>query len=218
MKAISTLVVLALAGLLVAAGAPPAGPYFNDLEKAAVGPPPEEFYVLNGTFAVKADGGNHFLEAAGLPLETSKLLFGPEGQALMDASAKVSATNAGPLYPEFAVGTNDDGGYRLWVLPGQQKLELRKGDDAKATGDYKGWKSGEWTSVRIRVTAAGGGKWRVEGKAWPAAGKEPDAWAVTFDADEAPSPGRATLAANPFSGTPIRFDDLKVTPAGPAAK
>ena len=91
----------------------------------------------------------------------------------------------------MGIGTNDAGGYKLWLVPNQQKLQLRKGDDPtpKAETAYKDWQSGQWTGLRIRVTDAGNGRWRIEGKAWPAAGKEPDAWTIRMEDDKPPSPG-----------------------------
>ena len=38
---------------------------------------PEDLLVLEGAFVVKAEGGNHFLELPGAPLDTFGLLFGP---------------------------------------------------------------------------------------------------------------------------------------------
>ena len=81
---------------------------------------------------------------------------------------------------------------RLMVLPGQKRLELRRGDDVlKSVDTPVPWRSGAWTRVRLRVTKAGDGKWALEGKAWPAEGAEPQAWQVSHELTEAPSPGRA---------------------------
>jgi hypothetical protein len=215
---ISTLVLAALAALLLAADAkPPAGPYSNDFQSVEPGKPPDEFFILNGQFTVAEEASNRFLELAGDPLDTFGLLFGPEGQARLDVSARIGGTSSGRLTPEFGIGTNDAGGYKLWLVPNQHKLQLRKGDDPtpKAEAPYKDWQSGQWTALRIRVTDAGGGRWKIEGKAWQASGKEPEAWAVTMEDNKPPSPGRASLWGIPYSETPIRFDDLKVTPTEP---
>ena len=56
------------------------------------------------------------------------------------------------------------------------------------------------------------GNWKVEGKAWEQAAKEPSAWMINLDDKEAPTPGRASIWGMPYSGTPIWFDDLVVTP------
>jgi len=51
--------------------------YENNFEKAAVGKVPEDFLVLDGSFAVKEEGGNKFLELPGAPLESFGVQFGP---------------------------------------------------------------------------------------------------------------------------------------------
>ena len=61
----------------------------------------------------------------------------------------------------------------------------------------------------------GPGGWIVEGKAWSGEAPEPAKWAITFDEKEEPPSGRAGLWGSPYSGTPIRFDDLIVTPIQP---
>jgi len=214
---ISILVLATFAALLIAADPkPPAEPYSNDFQSVEPGKPPDEFFVLNGQFAIREESSNRFLELAGDPLDTFGVFFGPEGQARLDVSARIGGTSSGKLTPEFGIGTNDAGGYKLWLVPNQQKLQLRKGDDPtpRAEAAYKEWQSGQWTALRIRVTVAGNGRWKVEGKAWQASGKEPGAWAVSMEDDKPPSPGRASVWGIPYSETPIRFDDLKVVPTG----
>jgi hypothetical protein len=201
--------------ILAADSKPPSGAYTNDFQKTELGKPPEDLFVLRGDFTVREDGGNRFLELPGDPVEGYGLLFGPEGQQQLDVSAKVYGTSRGKLFPEFGIGANDAGGYKLWVLPGLQKVQLRKGEDPTplAEAEYKAWQSGQWTNLRLRVSQSGG-KWKVEGKAWPAAGQEPPQWTISLDAPQAPSAGRASVWGSPYSGTPIRFDDLKATPVG----
>jgi hypothetical protein len=50
----------------------------------------------------------------------------------------------------------------------------------------------------------------VEGKVWQASSPEPPSWMISFDENEEPVAGRAAVWGNPFSGTPIRFDDLRL--------
>ena len=111
----------------------------------------------------------------------------------------------------FAVSLNGVGGYKLQVSPAKKALELYRGDDLKATVPFE-WKSGTWTLIKLQVRLISDGAWKVEGKAWEQAGKEPDAWAINFDEKEAPTAGRASIWGMPYSGTPIWFDDLVVTP------
>ena len=62
------------------------------------------------------------------------------------------------------------------------------------------------------VTPAGAGKWEVEAKARPATAKEPENWALWLEETQIPPPGRPSAWGQPDSDTPIRFDDLSVTP------
>jgi hypothetical protein len=196
----------------------PTGPYVNDLSSLPVGKLPDELYALAGAPKIAEADGNKFVEFPGTPLDAVGVLFGPEGHALLDVSVRISATSAGRLFPEIGIGANDAGGYRLWLMPGPQKLVLRKGEEDKTVVEYKDWKSGEWTNFRLRVTPAGPGQWKIEGKVWPDKAKEPEQWAVSFEETQAPQPGRASFWGVPYSETPIRFDDLKVTPLDAAAK
>ena len=65
--------------------------------------------------------------------------------------------------------------------------------------------------LRLQVRKAKDGEWKVEGKAWKQGSAEPKPWAIAHDEKTEPTAGRASIWGNPFSGTPIRFDDLTVT-------
>ena len=198
------------------AAAAPAGDaplYSNDFAKAAPGKlPDEEFLVLAGDFQVKEVGGEKLLEVAPYPLDTFGVLFGPAGESTGTVSARVWAATTGRRFPEFGVGSNDTGGYKLWLMPRMNRIEIRKADVTVATAPYEGWKPETWTRFRLSVSKAGEGAWKVQGKAWADGAEEPKDWAVTFDDTTEPAAGRASVWANPYSGNPVRFDDLLVTP------
>ncbi len=183
----SVLLVILLAVGAFAADAPKPSTYSNDFEKTPPGKPPEDLLVLNGEFTVKAEGNNHFLEVSAEPLESFGLLFGPP-LASCDVRARIFATSTGRRFPEIGVGCGDAGGYKLMLLPGQSSLELRRGDEPVAQAPCDKWQSGKWSCFRITLNAAGQGKWRLQGKVWPASEKEPDAWSITYDATEPPPP------------------------------
>ena len=100
--------------------------------------------------------------------------------------------------------------HTLPSLSAKKALELVKGEEPKTSVPFE-WKSGAWTMLRLQVRKAKDGAWKIEGKAWPQTGKEPAAWLITFDEKDAPVSGRPSIWGNPFSGTPIQFDDLVVT-------
>jgi hypothetical protein len=199
---------------LAAAGADaPATLYSNDFAKAATGKPPdEEFLVLAGEFAVTDAGGERFLELAGLPMESLGALFGPALDGPTGGvSARLWAAATGKRTPEFGVGLGDAGGYKLWLMPRQKRVAIRKGDQTLATAPYVGWNTDSWTRFRFEVIKAGEGAWSVRGKVWPDQASEPAEWTISFDETEEPAAGRASVWAHPYSGKPTRFDDLRLT-------
>ena len=112
----------------------------------------------------------------------------------------------------FAVSLNGAGGYRLQVSPAKKSLELYKGDVVKSAVPFD-WQSDKWTVLRLQLRKVKDGEWKVEGKAWTQGSSEP-AWQITVDEKEAPLAGRAGIWGSPYSGTPIRFDDLVVSQLG----
>jgi hypothetical protein len=184
--------------------------YQNNFEKTEAGKVPDDFLVLDGQFAVKEEGGNKFLELPGAPLDTFGVLFGPTEKDGVAASARIFGTGKGRRYPAFAVSLNGVGGYKLQVSPAKKLVELYKGDTVNASVPFE-WASGKWTHLKLQVRKTKDGEWKVEGKVWPEGGDEPEAWTISFDEKEEPIAGRAGVWGNPFSNTPIRFDDLKVT-------
>jgi len=195
-----------------AAEAPAKPLYHNDFEAAESGKLPAEMMVMSGDFVVKADAKDgKILELPGEPLDTFGLLFGPTPAGDATASARFFGTKKGRKFPTFGVSLGGVGGYRLQVSAAKKTLEIFQGDEARQSAAYE-WKDESWTSLRVQVRKAASG-WIVQGKAWPAGTPEPAAWSITFEAKEEPSAGRAGIWGSPFSGTPIRFDDLDLSPA-----
>lgn len=189
----------------------------NDGEKM-----PTEFLVLGGDFAVKEDGGNRFLELPGAPLleESCGVLFGPTESDGICVQARVFGTRTGRRFPAMGVGLNGYAGYRLQIVPAKNLLELSRTIDGEerviASAPFE-WQSGAWTVLRLQVRKEKANTWRVEGKAWPQTAKEPATWQINHedvakDAEkESPRQGRPAIWGKPYSGTPIRFDDLLIT-------
>jgi hypothetical protein len=182
--------------------------YENNFEKEQVGKVPENFLVLDGSFAVKEEAGNKFLELPGSPLDSYSVQFGPTESSNIVVSARISSTAKGRRYPTFGVGLNGVSGYRLQLSPAKKLLELYKGDSSKTNAPFE-WNSGHWLTFRLQIRATIPGQWKIEGKVWNAENPEPSAWMVTFDEKE-PASGRPSIFGSPFAGTPIQFDDLRV--------
>lgn len=183
--------------------------YQNDFEKAVLDQVPDDFLVLDGDFAVKQSDGNKFLELPGSPLDTFGILFGSSTNAGICVSARIYGTSKGRRSPSFGVGLNGAGGYKLKASPAKNALEIYKGDVSAASVPFN-WKSGSWTMFRLRVRPAGDA-WKVEGKAWVQTDPEPKEWMILLDEKTPPHDGRPSIWGSPYSGTPIRFDDLAVT-------
>jgi hypothetical protein len=184
--------------------------YSNGFDKAESGKLPEDLMVLEGGFTVQEEGGNKFLELPGAPLETFGLLFGPTETENISASARFHSTGKGRRFPTFAIGLNGVSGYKLQMSPGKKALELLKGESEVLASVPYTWESGAWTSMRLQVRKTGEGQWQLEGKAWKHGSPEPAKWGISHAEKTAPIAGRAGIWGMPYSGTPIRFDDLSV--------
>jgi hypothetical protein len=69
--------------------------------------------------------------------------------------------------------------------------------------------------LKLELLKIGEGEWTVRGKAWGEEATEPAEWLMSAVVKEEPVNGRASVWGSPFSGRPIRFDNLKVMRAGP---
>jgi hypothetical protein len=187
--------------------------YENTFEKAELKKVPDEMMVMEGGWAVIEEGGNKFIELPGAPLETFGVLFGPTESDGISASARVFGSGKGRRFPTFAVGLNGVGGYKLQVSPAKKLIELYRGEEMLKSVPFQ-WESGTWTVLRLQSRKVKDGEFAIEGKAWKQGAAEPKEWAISHtDKTEVPA-GRASIWGAPYSGTPIRFDDLTVTKAG----
>ncbi len=181
--------------------------YQNDFQKAELDSIPEEFLVIEGQFAVKQDGENKFLELPGAPLDTFGVLFGPAVKENVSVTARIFGSAKGRRFPVFDVGLNGLGGYKLRVAPAKKQLELLRGDAVKSSVPLT-WEAGKWAYLKLQVLKVGESEWRIEGRLWAEGSEEPKDSTIVFTDSEAPPSGRAGISGMPYSGTPIRFDDL----------
>jgi hypothetical protein len=181
-----------------------------DFENAETNKLPDGFLVLDGAFAVCEESGNRLLELPGAPLDSFGVLFGPARTNGVSLYARVFGTHQGRRQPAFGVSLGGAGGLKLMVAPGKRLIELWRGDESLAQTPYL-WESGQWTWMRLTLRPVGSDEWLAEGKAWKAGTPEPPAGLVSFRDKSELTPGRAGVWGNPIAGTPIRFDDLKLT-------
>jgi len=186
----------------------------NDFEKAEAGKLPDGFMVMQGEFAVKDLGTNKVLELPGAPVDSFSILFGPVTNECVVVEARVLGTAKGRRMPLFGVGLGGVSGYKLQVAPGKKAVDVILGDGEQqlvvASAPFN-WESGAWTHCKLQIRPISDSAWRVEGKAWKAGEAEPKEWLVSLDAKTPPISGQASVLGSPISGTPIWFDDLKVT-------
>jgi hypothetical protein len=194
-----------------ATNAPAARPLFEcDFNALVEGPLPDLFMVMQGEFAVKDLGTNKVMELPGSPLDSYSVLFGPVTNANVAVSAQIFGTAKGRRQPTFGVGLGGVAGYKLQIAPGKKAAELMKDATVLASAPFA-WESGAGTHCKLQVRQTGESTWRVEAKAWKHGAPEPEAWLLTFEETEKPFAGQASVLGSPFAGTPIQFDELKVS-------
>jgi hypothetical protein len=185
--------------------------YQADLKAAPVGTLPPDFMAVSGEFTVKEADGKRFIELPGAPLDTFQLLFGPVQPGGAVASARCWGAKKGRQFPTFAVGQGGQAGYRLQVSPAKEQLELFCGEAAVLSRPFT-WPSEQWTTLKLEVVRSGDGEWTVRGKAWTEGAAEPAEWLISTVTKVEPVKGRASVWGSPFSGQPIRYEQLKVEP------
>ena len=205
-----TLLRCLLAVGLVAFTAQAAEPlYQNNFEKTQIGEVPNDFLVLDGDFAVKQEGGNKYLELPGAPLDAFGFMFGPSARHSNEISARMFGTKKGRRYPVFGIALNGVNGYRLQVAPAKRAIELLKGSAIVAKVPFR-WGGGEWLRLALRVEQTGAAEWTVSGRVWADGKKAPAKPTITHKEAKEPRNGKPSIWGSPYSGTPIRYDDIVV--------
>lgn len=186
----------------------------EDFSSQELGRLPQGFMRMDGQFRVVETEGNRHLELPGSPLESFGVLFGPGRREDWNITARFHATRQGRRYPVFGLSLNGVSGYRLQVAPAKRELELLKGDIV-LTGVPFEWTQDSWTHLRLQLRQAGETTWVIEGRAWKAGTPEPETWPILWKETTPPIAGRAGVWGQPFSGTPILFDDIEIHPLTP---
>ena len=183
--------------------------YQTNFEKTKTGEVPEDFLVLDGDFAVKQSNGNKYLELPGAPLDAFGFMFGPSARHGNEISARMFGTKKGRRYPVFGVALNGVNGYRLQVAPAKRAIELLKGSAVVAKVPFR-WGGGEWLRLALRVEQTGAAEWTVSGRVWADGKKAPAKPTITHKEAKEPRNGKPSIWGSPYSGTPIRYDDIVV--------
>ena len=183
--------------------------YQTNFEKTELGKVPDDFLVLDGAFAVKEQGGNKFLELPGAPLDAFGFMFGPSARHGNEVIARMFGTKKGRRYPVFGVALNGVNGYRLQVAPAKRAIELLKGSTVVAKVPFR-WAGGEWLRLALRVQQTSDVEWTISGKVWVDGKAAPAKPTITHKETKEPRNGKPSIWGSPYSGTPIRYDDIVV--------
>jgi len=205
-KQTASALLIGLAALTIYAAEPL---YQTNFEKIKTGEVPEDFLVLDGDFAVKQEEGNKYLELPGAPLDAFGFMFGPSARHGNEISARMFGTKKGRRYPVFGIALNGVNGYRLQVAPAKRAIELLKGSAVMAKVPFR-WGGGEWLRLALRVEQTGAAEWTVSGRVWADGKKAPAKPTITHKETKEPRNGKPSIWGSPYSGTPIRYDDIVV--------
>jgi len=205
-KQTASALLIGLAALTIYAAEPL---YQTNFEKTKTGEVPEDFLVLDGDFAVKQEEGNKYLELPGAPLDAFGFMFGPSARHGNEISARMFGTKKGRRYPVFGIALNGVNGYRLQVAPAKRAIELLKGSAVVAKVPFR-WGGGEWLRLALRVEQTGATEWTVSGRVWTDGKKAPAKPTITHKEAKEPRNGKPSIWGSPYSGTPIRYDDIVV--------
>ncbi len=183
--------------------------YENDFESLEAGLTPSDFMALQGDFAIVKEEGNTAMQLAAEPIVEGAVQLGPVIDQSGIVMARIKATRKGRSYPRFGVGLHGLNGFRLRVVPAKKEIELARNDDIVQSVEMR-WNSGEWYFVELRVQQ-NSSNWTVQGRVWPESEARPDLPQIDYIAYESKLRGKASVTGTAYSGTPIFFDDVKIT-------
>ncbi len=166
---------------------------------------PDNWIELNGHVSF----ANGAMQLPAEPLALHGVMFGPALRENLRVAARFKAESIGRQFPEFGLGVNGIGGFRLMVSPGQKKLLLFRNDVSVHEVEHT-WVPGDWTHLAMQIRRLPGLKWSVSAKVWHSSQIEPADWQLEWIHHSEPLPGRATVWGRPLSGNPIAVDDLRV--------
>jgi hypothetical protein len=181
-----------------------------DVSEMEPGEEPEGVFVIEGQFTVEEIEGRKVVQMGTAPVEECMMLFGETLRGPATVRVMIKAAKKGRSYPSFGVGLYGVSGYRLRVAPARKSLELVKGDEVVAKGDFS-WSGAGWTWLELSAALGEDGEWMLEGRAWEEGGDMPAKAQVRFGFEAARVMGKAGILGTPYSGMPTLFDELAVT-------
>tara|TARA_R110002096_G_scaffold403766_4_gene601399 strand:- start:38135 stop:38761 length:627 start_codon:yes stop_codon:yes gene_type:complete len=182
----------------------------ENFESFAVGTEPDLF-ILDGTFTVELDGGNKVLSLDPSPLVEGTVQIGKSLRTGAEITARVKGAQKRRSFPRFGVSLHGLSGYKLRVVPAKQILELVKNDEVIQTSPFV-WSTDQWHVLRLRVQRLDDERWSVSGWVWAEATNPPEHANIEYIGEAKRFQGKAAIIGTPYSGSPILFDDVQITP------
>jgi hypothetical protein len=189
----------------------PPPPWKEGFEGLTGEAPPRYWVNSTGKYRLGEKNGTRAIAKLTEPQLTrrGRLFVGPVGWSDYTVQADVLATEKRRQMGDGGVIAQR---YALVLFGNSQKIELHpwQANAARTRAAAFSWKPETWYRVKLRVQNLPDGKARVQGKAWPAADDEPEAWNVEL-LDTMPhrvgAPGLYADASNE-----VFFDNVEVSP------
>ncbi|HXW13976.1 MAG TPA: hypothetical protein VEN79_05650, partial [Terriglobia bacterium] len=187
-------------------------PWNETFDSYAVGTvPPQWVSATTGRFQVSELDGKKVLEK--LPNDTlfkrMRVFMGPADWSNYTVEADVRVTEKRRQMGDVGITAQR---YTLFAFGNNQQLEMNswEPETARAVIAPFAWNPNTWYRLKLRVENMPDGKTRIRGKAWAAAGPEPDGWMID-KIDPIPNQqGSPGVFADAQFGA--YFSNLKVTP------
>jgi hypothetical protein len=186
-------------------------PWNEDFEALQPGPPPRSWINATGKFEIRAvDGGQVLVKLADNPAtQRARVAMGPADWHDYTVQVDVRATEMRRQMGDAGIVAQR---YELVLFGNHQRLEIHpwQADPRRSVQtDFK-WQKDTWYRMKLRVENMPDGKVKLQGKAWPAADPEPEAWTLEH-VDPVPNrEGTPGLYAD--ARFEISFDNFKATP------
>ncbi|MCB1091389.1 MAG: hypothetical protein KDL87_07655, partial [Verrucomicrobiae bacterium] len=116
----------------------------SGFEDQKAGPTPSDYFVVDGEWSIADLDVGKVLKLAEEPLVDGQVQL---GESLKEAGgtivAKVKTEKKRRSFPRFGVGLHGMSGFRLRLVPVQNKIELVRNEEVVASADLT-WQSGQW--------------------------------------------------------------------------
>ena len=183
--------------------------YKNNFESYELNKFPDDMMEIDGLFKVnKNDQGKKHLEMASEPLTENAVIFGPSIKNSATLEVKVRGFKKRRSFPRFGIGLHGISGFRLRVVPSNNKVELVKNEEPVKSVSFK-WNPEKWSNLRLQIEFSND-KSLIKGWVWDDGSTPTVEPVITFSHDGTPGQGKASIWGTAYSGKVILFDDISL--------